>query len=39
MIKIIINGREFVFEGNVLISASSEAIKFLKSIQEKEMVV
>ena len=39
MIKIIIDGKEYVFEGDELTSPTIEAIKFLNDKLEKEMVV
>ena len=39
MIKIIIDGKEYVFEGDELTSPTIEAIKFLSVRLELEMVV
>ena len=39
MIKIIINGKEYTFEGDELTSPASEAILFLQDLQQKGMVV
>lgn len=39
MIKIIIDGKEYVFEGDALTSPIHDAIKFLSDELEKEMVV
>jgi hypothetical protein len=39
MIKLIIEGEEYVFKGDELTSPISEALLFLKDKQEREMVV
>ena len=39
MIVIIINGKEYEFEGDALTSPIHEAIAFLNAEQQKEMVV
>lgn len=39
MIKIIYEGKEYIFTGDELTSPISEALLFLKDKQKKEMVV